>query len=253
MLGGEPFAFVDSLRLAVQHGCRVRRPAEVRRNTAQVVIHEKWREDAIRELGHPVVRVIWEDLAYPARTAGSSAFAAAPPEKQADSSRPPDRENPAWLTTSAGSPKQGITPVGRLTTELRGGPHQRGRVGELGADARLGRRARGPGRRRRRRSRRPAGQVGRRRRRGSTTSRAAGGRGGEGVADLVEALGAVREVVVEGGERVGDHRAVAGPDGGDPRAAVRGRAGGRASRGTRRAGRPGAPPPSYRGRARCRR
>ncbi len=38
-------------------------------DTAAIVMREKWREDAIRELGVQLVRVIWNDLAYPARTA----------------------------------------------------------------------------------------------------------------------------------------------------------------------------------------
>lgn len=38
-------------------------------NTTETVLHEKWREDAIREMGHQVVRVIWSDLARSRLTA----------------------------------------------------------------------------------------------------------------------------------------------------------------------------------------
>ena len=107
--GGEPFAFVDFFfgwpYNTVVEFDGLQKYGGTRRRS----IHEKWREDAIRELGHQFVRVIWEDLAYPARTAARirAAFARRRrPKSKADSShaRPATRIF-AWLTTrSAGSP-----------------------------------------------------------------------------------------------------------------------------------------------------
>ena len=84
--GGEPFAFVDFFfgwpyNTVVEFDGLQKYGG----NTAQVVIQEKWREDAIRELGHQFVRVIWEDLAYPARTAARlrAAFARAAAARKA--------------------------------------------------------------------------------------------------------------------------------------------------------------------------
>ncbi|HEX6444588.1 MAG TPA: type IV toxin-antitoxin system AbiEi family antitoxin domain-containing protein [Streptosporangiales bacterium] len=38
-------------------------------NASNAVVREKLREDALRELGYEIVRIVWADLAHPARTA----------------------------------------------------------------------------------------------------------------------------------------------------------------------------------------
>jgi hypothetical protein len=67
---GEPFAVVDfyfgrPYNTVVEFDGRGKYDGD----TAAIVMHEKWREDWIRELGVQFVRVIWNDLSYPGRTA----------------------------------------------------------------------------------------------------------------------------------------------------------------------------------------
>jgi hypothetical protein len=70
MRDGEPFAFVDfyfgpPYNTVVEFDGRQKYGSD----NVDVVLREKWREDAIRELGHQFVRVVWTDLKTPARTA----------------------------------------------------------------------------------------------------------------------------------------------------------------------------------------
>jgi len=84
--GGEPFAFVDfyfpePYNTVVEFDGMQKYGG----NTSEIVIREKWREDAIRELGNQFVRIVWADLAQPAKTAARirRAFAFADAARQA--------------------------------------------------------------------------------------------------------------------------------------------------------------------------
>ena len=123
-----------------------------------------------------------------------------------------------------------------------------GEVGQLGADRPARRRPRATRRRPGRRSRRPGGAAPRRRR-PVRRRRAAGERG----LDLVEALAAVDEVVVERAERVVEHRTVAGQIVATSPEAARARIRSMRVEVRRRADRRGRRPRWCRGRAPCRR